>query len=331
MGFMKNLVKAGMAELTKDDSPPTANVNNSANPPTRWEKAVASLGGIVQSVSRFDKDGVDVMCFPGMHGGFNDIHRNVKDASGLEVLVNATPPQGQCMLGKAMEKMINEAFERGFDRRPTSMLVLTAGRPNDHDYLRSLLADTAKKLSKPSDLSITFVHVGNDVWAERYLASLVDGQNDLVDCILDDDIQKSLDEMKKESMNGVAGGLMGAVAGAGLGIGGMYLANKMNAKKRTKGWNGSWRFLVEGDELAVLDVKDDGAGNLTISGWPEGMDYSGTYETRDDDGMSIVLVSSGSGEKVVGFVEDEHTIACELEISPPPKRFFRYPFCFRPY
>jgi hypothetical protein len=330
MGFMKNMVKAGMAEFTKVDPPP-ANVNNSANPPTRWEKAVESTGGIVQSVARFDKDGVDVMCFPGRHGGFNDIHRNVKGASGLEVLVNATPPQGQCMLGKAMEKMINEAFERGFDKRPTSMLVLTAGRPNDHEYLRSLLADTAKKLSKPSDLSITFVQVGNDVWAERYLASLVDGQNDLVDCILDEDIKKSLNEMKMESMNGVAGGLMGAVAGAGLGIGGLYLANKMNAKKRTKGWNGSWRFLVEGDELAVLDVKDDGAGNLTISGWPEGMDYSGTYETRDDGGMSIILVSSGSGEKVVGIVEDEHTIACELEISPSPTRFFHYPFCFRPY
>ena len=74
---------------------------------------------------------------------------------------------------------------------------------------------------------------------------------------------------------------------------------------------------MEGDELAVLEVKDDGAGNLTISGLPEGMDYSGTYATGDDGGMSIVLVSSGSGERVLGIVEDEHAIACELEISPP--------------
>lgn len=318
MGFMK-MMKAGLDELNKNDGAPSV---NPTNPPTRWEKSVMCAPGIIQSVMRFDKDGVDLLCFPGAQGGFNDVYRNIKDVDGFEERVNATRPHGDCLLGKAMEKMINEAFDRGFNKRPTCILVLTAGRPNDHEYLTKLLASTAKKLQKPTDLSITFVQIGNDVWAENYLKSLLTSQDintndagesiDFVDIILDDEIQKSLDQMKKESMNGVAGGLLGAVAGAGLGVGGLYLANKMSAKKRTEGWNGSWRFLVDGDELAVLEVKDDRQGDLEITGWPEGMDYSGTYATSDDGGMSINLISATNGDKVVGLVEDEHTINCKF-------------------
>jgi hypothetical protein len=321
-------MKAGLDELNKTSSSSSSGgaTATSGSHPTRWERSVMCAPGIIQSVLRFDKDGVDVLSFPGEHGGFNDVYRNIKNVNGFEERVNATAPHGDCMLGKAMEKMINEAFERGFDKRPTAILVLTAGRPNDYTELTKLLASTAKKVQNPNDLSITFVQIGNDIWAENYLKSLLTNQDintnnagesiDFIDVVLDDEIQKSLDQMKRESMNGVAGGLLGAVAGAGLGIGGAYLANKMNSKKRTKGWNGQWRFIVEGDELAVLEVKDDEEGNLIITGWPEGMDYSGTYATSEDGGMSLKLISATKmvSDEVIGVVEDEHTINCKCSM-----------------
>lgn len=59
----------------------------------------------------------------------------------------------------------------------------------------------------------------------------------------------------------------GVFAGAVLGVGGVHLANKLSNDKRTKGWNGRWKCIYEGEEMCVLDVKDDGAGNLDISNW----------------------------------------------------------------
>ena len=73
--------------------------------PTRWEKAVVGMNGIVQQVSTIDPDGIDVVCFPGKEGAEEEaeIFRNVKDTQGLEALVTATKPHGPCHMGKAMD------------------------------------------------------------------------------------------------------------------------------------------------------------------------------------------------------------------------------------
>ena len=47
------------------------------------------------------------------------------------------------------------------------------------------------------------------------------------------------------------------------------MANKISNDKRTKGWNGQWKCIYEGEEMCVLDVKDDMEGNLDISNWQE--------------------------------------------------------------
>ena len=209
------------------------------NPPTRWEKAVVGMNGIVQQVSTIDPDGIDVVCFPGKEGAEEEaeIFRNVKDTQGLEALVTATKPHGPCHMGKAMDTVFEEAFARGFDR-PCNVLVLTAGRPDDHQELKDTISAAAKKVEKDSDLTVTFVQVGDDEWAEAYLKELDDdltctsssGETiDIVDTIKDEDIKKAVGEFKEEGFmkNGGAGALFGAFAGAALGVGGMYMYNKI--------------------------------------------------------------------------------------------------------
>jgi len=215
-----------------------------------------------------------------------------------------------------MDVVLKEAFERGFDERPCSVLVLTAGRPDDHEELSKKLAEAATKVKKDSDLTVTFVQVGDDEWAEKYLSHLdtelkttnADGEEiDIVDAIKDEDIKKAVGEIK--SSKGTAGALAGAFMGAAMGAGGMYLANKMNAKKRTEGWNGKWKATFEGDEIAVLEVKDDGEGNLEISGWPDNATASsGSYAENEEGGYNIQMTGPDDDELVVGTVEDEHTI-----------------------
>lgn len=308
---------------TPDAKPPSS---DPANPPTRWEKAIFAMNGIVAQVSQIDPDGVDVVCFPGTgdEGGEGyDIYRNVKDTKGLEALVTSTDPKGDCKMGAAMDAVLKEAFERGFDDRPCSILVLTAGRPSDHETLSTSLEEAAKKVNKDADLTVTFVQVGDDEWAENYLKQLdteltttsAEGELiDIVDTIKDEDVQKAVEEMRgggENKSSGLAGGLMGAFAGAALGVGGVYLANKISKDKRTKGWNGKWKCIYEGDEMCILDVQDDGEGNLTISNWQEEEGTSmGSYAENDEGGFNIQhSPPDNPDEVIVGTVEDEHTIA----------------------
>jgi len=311
--------QANKDEAQEDATPPPSDPDN---PPTRWEKAVFGMNGIIAQISQIDPDGVEVVCFPGSggEGGADyDITRNVKHTEGLEEIVTAHPPGGDCIMAPAMDAVLKEAFERGFDERPCSILVLTAGRPTDHEALSNLLAEAATKVSKDSDLTVTFVQVGDDEWATNYLKELdteltttsASGEHiDIVDTIKDEEVQEAVQEMKGgKSSNGLAGGLLGAFAGAALGVGGVYLGNKISNDKRTKGWNGQWKCIYEGEEMCVLDVKDDMAGNLDISNWQEDGTSTGSYAENDQGGFNIQhRAPENENDVIVGTIVDEHTI-----------------------
>ena len=333
-------VKNIVAFSDKDDGDKT----DEDAPPLRFEKAIIAMHGIVNQVSKIDPDGVDVVCFPGMggEGGLeHDIYRNIKDTKGLEVMVTAQEPKGPCKMGHAIDVVLKEAFEK---KRPCTILVLTAGRPDDYEELSQSLAAAAKRVKSERDLTITFVQVGDDEWATNYLRHLdnnltttnSDGMViDIVDSVKDEDIKAALKEIKKNlkdgnKASGATGALAGAFAGAALGVGGMYLANKMYAKKRREGWNGKWKASYEGAEICTLKVKDDMEGNLTIKGWPDNQVSLGNYIEMNNDGLSIIHMTPDAPEDiVVGTIEDEHTILWDdgtkwEEIPPKGAHWTKY-------
>jgi len=219
-------------------------------------------------------------------------------------------------MGATMDVVLKEAFARGFDSTPTSVLVLTAGCPDDSDLLTNTLEEAAKKVDKDSDLTVTFVQVGDDEEAEKYLAHLdtelttisAGGEEiDIVDTVKDEDIQKAVTELKENK--GTTGGLIGAFTGAALGAGGMYFFNKQNANKRTEGWNGTWKVTKGEEEAAIIEVKDDLEGNLELT-WPGNETSTGSYaESEDGETFNIQhMTLIPTGEVIVGTIEDEHNI-----------------------
>lgn len=295
--------------------------SQSGGPPTRWEKAVVGLNNIVTQVMKVDPDGVDVVCF----GGNSDPewYRNIKSTKGLEEMVTAEKPRGACLMGAAMEECIEDAFDKDLTKRPVAILVLTAGRPNDADELDATLTKAVNRIANSCEtcpLSVTFVQIGDDPKAAEYLAHLDDGIQaecaangeifDLVDTIKDEEIQAAMKEIKGTKSGGTTGALIGAFAGAAMGVGGMYLYNKKQAKKRTEGWNGKWKVTYGGDEICILDVEDDQEGNLTINGFPSGDETTGYYEGDDDDDEEfyISFTDPEGNWEIEGTVEDEHAI-----------------------
>jgi len=300
---------------------------DSGGPPTRWEKAVIGLDKIVSQVVKVDPDGVDVVCF----GGNADPvwYRNIKNTKGLEEMVNTERPKGACLMGSAMDDCINDAFDKDITNRPVAILVLTAGKPDDADDLDTTLTNTVNKIANEMEtcpLSITFFQVGDDDRATNYLSHLdnniqaecaANGETfDLVDTIKDDEIQAAMSEIKGTKSSGTSGALIGAFAGAALGVGGMYIYNKQQAKKRTEGWSGKWKLTYDGEEICQLDVVDDQQGNITINGLPSGETATGTYTVQDEDEdgydseseYAISFIDPSGDWEVEGTVEDEHAI-----------------------
>jgi Mg-chelatase subunit ChlD len=80
-----------------------------------------------------------------------DWYRNIKNTKGLEELVTDKGPEGACLMGAAMDEVINDAFDKDLTNRPVSILVLTAGRPNDADELDETLKKTVNRLAESCD------------------------------------------------------------------------------------------------------------------------------------------------------------------------------------
>lgn len=227
-------------------------------------------------------------------------------------------------MGAAMSECIEEAMQKDMKKRPVAMLVLTAGKPDDVDDLNAALMSAVGELARDYEkcpLSITFVQIGDDKKAEEYMQFLdnsvqaeceANGETfDLVDAIKDEDIRAAMGEIKGTAPSGKNGALIGAIAGAALGVGGMYIVNKHQSKKRTEGWSGTWKVTYDGDEVTTLTVTDDQAGGLTIDGFPSEEPTTGSYtpeENVEDDGFVISFLDPSGDWNVEGTIEDEHSI-----------------------
>jgi len=318
---------------------------------TRWEKTLVGADAIVAQVTKFDPDGVDVVvvggglgaigeeesdftadcaCAESSENGKIEWHRGVKNTKGLEAKIASQDPVGPCYMGKAMEQVLDEALEgKDLRARPCSVLVLTAGKPDDAERLEEALQGAAEKVrdrggQANSPLSVTFIQVGKDKEASRYLryldkkmtASASDGNDvDIVDAMSYDEIKDTMDAMKaeaekskKKGSNGKNGAIIGAFAGAAVGLGGMYLYNKKVEKKRIKSgsWAGKWRCFYEKEEIAVLDVADDKEGSITIEGLQDTM--TGSYYAEEEEGEFWIRFTDPCGEVVEGEFDEENFV-----------------------
>lgn len=297
---------------------------NSKNP-MRWEKAVVALNGMVNQVSKVDPDGLDIVCFGGgddEHRKPPNIYRNVRNTKDVERLVTAKMPSGPCYMGEAMEIVLKEAFDRGLSKRPCGILVLTAGQPADKQRLENALRNAsntvARMKKKESPLTVTFVHVGDDLDAEEYMRFLdanmgstvknshTKEKENIVDTVKDTEIKAAMQEIKGTHDSGKTGAIVGAFAGAAMGVGGLYMYNKKQAKKKTQGWNGKWKVTYDGMEVASLKVNDDMKGSLIIDGFPGGRTIGKYSEKRS--GYAITFRDADENWIIKGSIEDEHTI-----------------------
>lgn len=262
----------------EQSEPPTR-----GSPARRWEKAVLAVKGIAQQVCKVDKDGLEVF----VAGDEVQVYRGIRNVTSLMGICEAVEPEGGLALTPALGQALNLAIERLYgeqgQHKEQAILVLISQKPDDAEELVAAIQEAASRVKSADDLSVTFVHVGNDGEAEKFLGFIDENLKvtsaetgeviDLVDTVKDEDIKKAFEESQDPGFmaNGGTGALVGSLAGMAAGAGGYYAYQRHQISKRTKGFNGSWYVIgYDGQKTSVhLKIQDDMEGNLTIKGYPD--------------------------------------------------------------
>jgi len=303
---------------------------------TRWEKAVVATNAIVGEVMSFDPDGVDIVVVGGDDNKNDNItrHPNITTSVYVENTITQQNPGGPCLLGAAMEEVLHKALNQDLEAKPCSILVLTAGKPDDSERLQNCLKNASQTVASKGGiekcpLSITFIQIGTDEDTSKYLKFLdkkmvgisesTNEKVDIIDTMDYRELQQAMQNIKEYNASmekeankkGITGAIVGGVAGAAIGIGGMYLSKNNKKADENESWGGSWKCLQEDDEIATLEVRDDGKGNLSIDGLLDDETISGRYS----GGPGAVTITVAEPEGKVEGTPDDASNNCVLKFD----------------
>ncbi len=141
------------------------------NGKTRWANSQETGYAIAAKMSELDSDGIDVIRF----GGTVELFEGVTPAKVDEIY--AKDPQGGTPLHLAIRqaRTLHESRRaKGGDKKGTILAVVTDGVPDDQAAVEKEIIALSNSLTTDDDFGITFLQVGNDVEATKYLKGLDD-------------------------------------------------------------------------------------------------------------------------------------------------------------
>lgn len=187
---------------------------------SRWAQAKDWAKSIAQKAGQYDSDGIDVVFFDDSLVTYEGV-----TASKVDELFRKLGPSGSTDTAKAINYVLQGYFNRRngvsskkglfggmFSKpekkdpfaknnaKPLIIICITDGTPNSQSELRSVIIDATKKIDSDQEIGITFIQVGNDNGARKFLKELDDNltgaKYDIVDC-------KDYEEMSNTSIEEV--------------------------------------------------------------------------------------------------------------------------------
>jgi hypothetical protein len=107
---------------------------------------------------------------------FNDSFKEYPDVdwAAIPTFFQRHRPSGNTDATRAIKKQLDSFFaaRSSGTARPLLVAMITDGCPDKPQSLRDTLIEATRKLDNPSDLAITFLQVGSDPVAKKYLEEL---------------------------------------------------------------------------------------------------------------------------------------------------------------
>jgi hypothetical protein len=147
----------------------------------RWAEAESAVRHLAPYVCKFDPDGITLYFFDHEYIKVD----NVKSAQDVTTLFHTHRPRGSTNLALALHAAFDEHFQGS--RGATTVLVVTDGAPDSEAEVRRVIVKAARSIERDSELSVSFIQIGKDTSASRFLEqlddSLTEAPFDIVDTV----------------------------------------------------------------------------------------------------------------------------------------------------
>ena len=161
---------------------------------TRWVSAQESTLALASKCDQFDPDGITVYLFSGRFKRYDNV-----TAAKVTQIFQENDPSGSTDLAGVLKHATDDYFQRksAGQTKPNGeiILVVTDGEPDDRKAVMKVIIEASRQMDINEELGISFIQVGKDAQATRFLKVLDDdlqgagAKFDICDTITMDDME----------------------------------------------------------------------------------------------------------------------------------------------
>ena len=161
---------------------------------TRWLTAQESTLALASKCEQFDSDGITVYLFSGRFKRYENV-----TSSKVGQIFRENDPSGSTDLAGVLKHATDDYFQRKSKGQTKSngetILVVTDGEPDDRKAVMKVIIEASRRLDRDEELAISFIQVGTDAQATRFLKVLDDelqsagAKFDICDTVTMDDME----------------------------------------------------------------------------------------------------------------------------------------------
>ena len=161
--------KSGSMAITDDDD--EEKVKNEREIKTRWELMEESTIALASKCEKLDPDGITVYVFSDRFTPYTNV-----TARKVAQIFEDEDPFGQTNLVEVLQAALSDYFQRKAGGQTKlngeTILIVTDGKPDDQVAVARVIVEATQKIDKKEDLTISFIQIGKDKEATKYLKIL---------------------------------------------------------------------------------------------------------------------------------------------------------------
>ncbi|BAZ54116.1 von Willebrand factor type A [Nostoc sp. NIES-4103] len=161
---------------------------------SRWVAAQESTLALASKCEQFDPDGITVYVFSGRFKRYENV-----TSSKVAQIFKENEPSGTTDLASVLKHATDDYLQRktAGQTQPNgeTILVVTDGEPDDRKAVMKVIIEASRRIDRDEELAISFIQVGTDQQATRFLKVLDDelqsagAKFDICDTITMDDME----------------------------------------------------------------------------------------------------------------------------------------------
>ncbi|MBN3898831.1 MAG: VWA domain-containing protein [Nostoc sp.] len=174
---------------------------------SRWVAAQESTLALASKCEEFDPDGITIYVFAGKFKRYENV-----TSSKVAQIFRENDPSGTTDLAGVLKHATDDYLQRkaAGQTKPNgeTILVVTDGEPDDRKAVMKVIIEASRRIDRDEELAISFIQVGTDQQATRFLKVLDDelqsagAKFDICDTITMEDMEDlSLSEVLLNAIN----------------------------------------------------------------------------------------------------------------------------------